>query len=321
MYIVPLLFLALQNLKLLLSNTIICDGTDNGSCPLYDIVCMENEDCVIICSSDNICMFKTIQCPSNHHCELHCINPNSLHQCLGISIDATNSLSLLINASMGNVSDPQTMDEAQIYCPINTESTEKPLCNIHCDGNDLMPRVEIYALHGFDDISIQTISYQDTCHAGISIYCGDGFTSTCIMTDEYPYRCSSSEKSQDTTCDPTRIETISPSMNPSGIPTYGTSEYKDTISTVIDIETDENQNGRPEWILPFCIGMGVLLICLILGLLCLWRNKLLKRKVEETELNAIKHQSDHEIMDKGTNIDGSQKSPLEGSPLMTSEDD
>lgn len=322
MHLIVSLCLIFQHFKSLLSNTIICDGTDNQICPLAEINCIENEDCIIICSSENGCLFKRIQCPTNHDCELHCINPNSQHQCLGISIDATNSSSLLINASMGNVPDPQTMDEAEIYCPINTEITNKTTCNIHCNGNDLMRRIEIYALHGFDDISIQSIGYQLSCHAGINVYCGDEFTSNCIMSNDYPYQCSN--KSTDTSCNPTKIETNSPSIYPSVIPTmYGTSEYNDdgiSTSIVKDMGMNGKGDGIPEWEVVFCIAMGVILMLFLVGVLCLWRNKRRKRKVE-IELNsmAVKHQNDHGMMDEGKNSDDTTK--FEGSPLMKSEDD
>eukprot|EP01083_Nonionella_stella_P084432 233717_1 len=115
------------------------------------------------------------------------------------------------------------MDNSVIRCP-----TLHP-CRIYCDGDDLLRGTDIYSVQGFHTVNITATSYQMRwCFRAGTMWCTDGFTSSCPMTTDQkpPLQCSS--LSDEKTCDhytlppvhaPSTHPSTNPTLNPSANPT------------------------------------------------------------------------------------------------------
>eukprot|EP01084_Bolivina_argentea_P123833 219443_1 len=129
---------------------------------------------------------------------------------------------------------PRTMRYAKIYCPDNGPyaSNQPKSCHINCDGDDLMKWAEIFAVEGFNDITISATNYSNKwCYRGGTMNCKQDFSSNCPIFDQpndNGWECSSNQNTDficnthtithSPTISPT-IPTISPSINPSTTPT------------------------------------------------------------------------------------------------------
>ena len=86
-------------------------------------------------------------------------------------------------------------------------------------------------------------------------------------------------------------------------------------------EVEKEMDEEQDWIMILCIVVAVVLVCLVVYGLYLWRNRLLRKKVD-MDLNAVTEQNDHDVMMERAvgmknNKGQSEITPFEEFPLMT----
>ena len=210
----------------------ICD--EQGICEGITIQCLPNEQCIVECTRNWACVNTIIQCPANYECNIKCgyngdistVTQNGQRICQHMIINATQSSSLIVNATMGDIYNifpfPRTSENTKIYCPHNNNNNNnndgnKP-CHIYCDGDDLMRYLQIYTIGGLNDVLIQTIHYQrDWCIRNADLHCIKGFNNfSCALSNYSPYQCADKPNiPNDQTCEQISIKpTISPSNSP-----------------------------------------------------------------------------------------------------------
>ena len=205
-------------------NIIIADpsSTQNITCPV-------GLDCKVLCDSIDACKNQLIQCPSDFRCEVHCINPNADGQCRSVTIHAEESSYLFINASVGNLPDSfNRMGYSAIHCPENNflPSFGQTLCEINCDGNDIMRQSSIYSVQGFSTVDITSIAYPDDggdlwCYRAGRMNCGSNYSLSCVMTSVPPFECNTAEpicENYTLTYAPTHLQTEPPTTSPTNTP-------------------------------------------------------------------------------------------------------
>eukprot|EP01084_Bolivina_argentea_P062234 113787_1 len=231
------------------ASTHICNNINPINCNTFPIQCTPGEPCTIKCTTDAVCRSKIINCPTDQPCEVHCTNYEAKYQCQNIIINAQTSSHLLVNASFGRAIaelHPNPMQDAHIYCPDNGphDPNQPKSCHINCDGDDLMKKAKIWAVEGFNDVTIDAIKYNRSwCYRKGTMNCKQDFSSNCpIFTQPNDAGWECSNLATDKTCNshtithsPTispTIPTISPSINPSTTPSTYPTKYPTQYPTI-----------------------------------------------------------------------------------------
>eukprot|EP01084_Bolivina_argentea_P062237 113793_1 len=219
------------------ASTHICNNINPINCNTFPIQCTPGEPCTIKCTTDAVCRSKIINCPTDQPCEVHCTNYEAKYQCQNIIINAQTSSHLLVNASFGRAIaelHPNPMQDAHIYCPDNGphDPNQPKSCHINCDGDDLMKKAKIWAVEGFNDVTISSKIYnRDWCYRMGTMNCKQDFSSNCTIYNQpnaIGWECSTNQNN-DFTCNShtyTNSPTESPTTpDPSTYPTKYPTQY------------------------------------------------------------------------------------------------
>eukprot|EP01084_Bolivina_argentea_P156477 272717_1 len=142
------------------------DCYDENDCSKTHLTCANNQQCIVNCNGHRSCIASTIQCPSHATCIINCVatNSDSNSICKELWINATLSTCLNVYGS----SNFNTLRSAVVYCPL------KGKCNLNGYGNHIMAHMDIYALQGFRDLTIDC----EHCHLR-KLYCTEYFDHSC----------------------------------------------------------------------------------------------------------------------------------------------
>eukprot|EP01083_Nonionella_stella_P093216 261104_1 len=197
-----------------------CHG--EGTCSDSEIICKENEECVITCAGDHSCQNAHISCPQDHVCLIACTADDAAFEsiCEHLMVNATLSAYLSLQAS----ANWNTLRASVIHCPYHGP------CDLNADGRHVMTFMDVYAVQGFSDLNIQC---QD-CYLG-DLYCTESFEHKCHMDpsiNQCQPPCNSLYQQRNTGFDgqicndyrrptpkPTESPSDSPSVHPSAYPT------------------------------------------------------------------------------------------------------
>ena len=213
----------------------VSNGTSTRDCTLSalsrcasaTINCPSEGHCFINCIDEFTCPGSIINCPSNDDCQVVCsgeaacyystINGPMNHVLSVFCNEGTNACKgLTIHAEYSRyfyfrVGTSAT--NATIYFPSNSRSDVYAISNIYLDGNDGYQSQQWYAINGFQDVNLFFNTYGVWSSHGGYMHCGVDYDKTCKFSSS-SFTCDS----VNTICDNPLEMTQSPSYDPTQSP-------------------------------------------------------------------------------------------------------
>ena len=200
-------------------------------CASAIINCPTDGDCIVNCLGDNACTGSTINCPINGECHIVCdgsysckygvfngpidkkftIYCDGTYSCFSAVIYAQHSS--YFNFTMGyQYNSYYTARATTFYFPPKNGSIPRAflliLDEFGFNGNDGYEPQQFYALHGWEDVSVDFPGGISALHGGI-MHCNVNYTDSCLFADD-SWQCISTN----TICDNPILATMSPTESP-----------------------------------------------------------------------------------------------------------